>query len=144
MSINSIIPGPVPPYSNPSIEPQNFEPSRFEISAVALGASTTITTSVAHNYVIGQLVRLLIPEAYGSYQLNKLSGYVISTPASNQVTIDLNSSLNVNAFIASPTYGPTPPQIVAIGDINSGIQSSTGLSVPVTTIPGSFRNISPQ
>lgn len=134
---------PTPAYNNVPIAPQNFKPSRFFITAIALGSTTTITTSVPNNYVIGQLVRLLISPFYGSSQLNEQTGYVISIPAPNQITIDLNSQL-VNPFIPSPPFGPTPPQVVAIGDSNSGLISSTGRSLPTTTIPGSFQNISPQ
>lgn len=134
---------PTPAYNNLPINAQNYKPSRFEISAISLGETTLVTTSVSHNYVIGQLVRLLIQPTYGSYQLNEVSGYVISVPSATQVTLNIDST-NVNPFIASPTYGPTPPQIVAVGDINSGVISSTGRSIPTTAIPGSFQNISPQ
>lgn len=142
MATNSAFPGPTPPYSNPPIEPENFKPSRFEISALTLGTNTTVTTSTTHNYVIGQLIRFLIPEPYGSYQLNQLTGYVVSLPSTTQVTVALNSAQNVNPFVPSPTYSLNSPQIVAVGDINSGIQSATGLSISTTTIPGSFQNIS--
>jgi hypothetical protein len=134
---------PTPAYNNPPIQPQNFAPSRFVISDIALGPTTTVTTSVKHNYVIGQLVRLLIPQSYGSYQLNEVLGYVTSIPAIDEVVLDIDSK-GVNAFIPSPPYGPTPPQIVAVGDENSGVISTTGRSIPTTTIPGSFQNISPQ
>jgi hypothetical protein len=134
---------PTPAYNNPPIQPQNFQPSRFVISDISLGPTTTITTAVAHNYVIGQLTRILLQPTYGAYQLNEQTGYVIDIPSATQVTLDLNSQ-NTNPFIPSPAYGPTLPQIVAIGDQNSGIISTTGRSVSTTTIPGSFANISPQ
>ena len=134
---------PYADYSNPPINPQYYEPSQFTISDIALGVTTTVTTSVNHNYVIGQLVRLLIPEFYGSYQLNEQLGYVLSIPSADEVNIAINSTQS-NPFVPSPSYGPTPPQIVAVGDINTGLISSTGRSVPSTAIPGSFINISPE
>lgn len=134
---------PKPAYNNPPIEPENFKPSRFVVSNITLGPTTTITTSVDHNYVLGQLVRLIISPFYGSYQLNETESYVTSIPSATQVVLDLNSTVS-DAFIASPTYGPTPPQILAIGDKNNGLISSTGRSLPSTAIPGSFQNISPQ
>lgn len=133
---------PTPAYNNPPINPQYFEPSKFVISNITLGLTTLVTTSVDHNYVIGQLVRLLIQPTYGSYQLNEVLGYVIAIPTANQVTLDINSK-SANPFIASPSYGPTPPQIVTVGDSKSGLISSTGRSLPSTTIPGAFQNISP-
>lgn len=146
MSQNTVISGPVPPYSNPPIQPQFFQPSRFVISALTLGQTTTITTSVDHNYVIGQQVRLLIPSKHGSTSLNEQSGIVLSIPASNQVILDINSN-GADPFIATPTFMPfqqqTPSQIIAIGDYNTGLISMSGRSLPTTTIPGSFINISP-
>jgi hypothetical protein len=134
---------PTPAYNNPPINPQYYMPSRFVISGISLGPTTTVTTSENHNYVIGQLVRLLIQPPYGSYQLNEIMGYVFSIPSPNQIVLDINST-GVNAFIPSPSYGPTLPQVVAVGDSNSGVISMTGRTVPSTAIPGSFQNISPQ
>ena len=141
--------GPIAPQRNPPIEPENFQPSEFEITAITLGPTTTVTTAtspfgVVNNYVIGQLVRFLIPPAYGTIQLNNQTGYVISLPGVNQVTVDINTNINYNAFIASPTYGPTKPQLIPVGDGNSGSINSQGRINNGTYIPGSFINISPQ
>jgi len=134
---------PHPAYYNLPIRADYFKPSRFVISGIQLGPTTIITTSLPHNYVIGQLIRLIIPPFYGSYQLNEKEAYVISIPSTTEVTLDLNS-VGVSAFISSPTYGPTSPQILAIGDSSSGLISTTGRSLPTTAIAGSFQNISPQ
>lgn len=139
-------PGPIAPESNPPINPQYFQPSDFYISALTLGATTTVTTSVDHNYVIGQNVRLLIPSTYGASGLSGQQGLVISIPAADQVVVTINSQ-GISPFVASPLYGPTPPQIIAIGDQNSGEISlngrTTDSSITGPTIPGTFINISP-
>jgi hypothetical protein len=132
--------GPIPPYNNPNIEPQNFEPSRFVISSMTLGYTTLITTSVNHNYVIGNLCRLLIPKGYGCNQLNESQGYVSSIPNPNQVVLQINSN-GINAFIAASLR--QQPQILAIGDINQGSTNANGRKSTGTFIPGSFINISP-
>jgi len=137
---NAIV-GPIPPYSNVPINAQYFQPSVFVISAIGLGITTTITTTVNHNYVVGQEIRLNIPESFGASQLNQQTGIVLSIPAANQVIVNINSSANVNPFTSSSAT--TLPQIVAVGDINNGIISTTGRSVPSTNIPGAFINISP-
>lgn len=145
----TVISYPIPPYSNVPIQAQYFQPSRFVISAVSLGINTTFTTTANLNYVIGQQVRILIPSSFGCTQLNETQGYVLSIPSANQVVVSINSSVNVDPFIASSITSPSSPQILAIGDINSGYTSSTGRSVPTingntnTQIPGSFINISP-
>lgn len=146
MTLNTVITGPFPPFSNPPIMPQYFQPSQFVITAVSLGVVTTITTSVNHNYVLGQQVRLLFPSKYGCSKLNEKTGFVISIPTTNSVVIDTNS-VGTDPFIPSPIFLPnqskTLPQIVAIGDINSGIIATTGRVNSTTNIPGSFINISP-
>jgi hypothetical protein len=134
------ITGPIPPYSNPPINPQFYQPSRFQIENVTLGQYTVVTATENMNYVIGQLVRLLIPQGYGCRQLNEAKGYVVSIPAADQVILDINSE-GGNPFIsASSTF---IPQILAIGDINTGYQAQTPNNVPVVSIPGAFINISP-
>ncbi len=136
--------GPIPPYQNVQIEPQFYKPRQFFISGIALGPTTTITTTADMDYVIGQLIRLLIPNLYGSRGLNGQTGYVIDIPASNQVTVDINSN-GMDQFIDA--MQPTQAQIVPVGDVNNGLISNTGRALPIRTIPnipGSFQNISPQ
>lgn len=136
------IQGPVPPYSNVNIAPQNYQPNVFVISAIMLGVTTTVTTTNDLNYTIGQTVRLIIPPENGCRQLNGISGNVISIPAANQVQIDINSSQNVDPFIA--TANPREnPQIVAIGDVNNGFINANGSKNQTTFIQGSFINVSP-
>jgi len=139
---SSTYPGPTAPYNNPAITPQYYKPSRFVISDITLGKTTTVTTSTAHNYVVGQLVRLLVPNPYGAIDLNEQTGYVISIPSTTEVEIELDSSF-FNVYINSPSYGPTSPQILAIGDINTPLPNASGRSNTQTTISGAFINISP-
>lgn len=140
MQAPPLITGPIPPYSNPPIEPGYFLPNIFFISAVELGITTIVTMTMNTTFVIGQLCRLLIPKANGCSQLNEQTGYVIAIPNPNQVQLTINSTM-ANAFVT--TLSGTQPQIVSVGDINSG-QVNTGRSNNLTFIPGSFINISPQ
>lgn len=134
--------GPIAPENNPPINPQYYQPSVFYISAIALGATTTVTTSINHNYVVGQNVRLTIPFFFGARQLSGQEGLVIAIPNPNEVIINIDST-NYDAFISSPTYFTTMPQIAAIGDQNSGVINNAGRSSTGTFIPGSFIDISP-
>lgn len=140
----SVLTYPIPAYQNLPIEPEFYQPSRFVISNISLGIKTLVTTSVNHNYVIGQECRLLIPSSFGCYQLNEVTGYVLSIPMSNQVELSINSLRNVDPFIASSDTYPSVAQIVAVGDLNSGQINSNGRIQNITYIPGSFINISPQ
>lgn len=143
---NTVISYPTPPYSNPPIQPEFYVPKKYVISDIALGPTTVVTTTVDHDYVIGQEVRLLIPNRYGSRLLNETTGIVLTIPTSNSVEINLNSN-GVDPFIPSPTFLPfeskTLAQIIGIGDVNSGVINATGRINTGTFIPGSFINISP-
>ena len=140
MSNNYFI-GPTPPYNNPPINAQYYLPNVFVIAGVQLGVTTTVTATLPMNYVIGQLVRLLIPFSFGCRQLNEVTGYVISTPSPTQVVLNIDSSQNVDQFVASNAF--TQAQIVAVGDINTGQVNDHGRWHQKTFIPGSFINISP-
>lgn len=146
MSFNTVISYPIPAFQNLPIQPQFYRPRNFVISAIALGVLTTVTTTTNLDYVIGQLVRLIIPPRYGSRGLNERVGYVVVVSAPNEVIIDLDSN-GVDPFIPTPVLFPndskTKPQILPVGDINNGFINNTGRKNQGTFIPGSFINISP-
>lgn len=139
----TVISYPIPAYQNVPIHAEYYLPSRFVISGITLGTTTTVTATENMNYVVGQEIRLLIPMSFGSYQLNSLTGFILSLPSSNQVEVSIDSSKNVNAFTASSNPIESA-QIVAIGDVNTGVTNSQGRLNNGTFIPGSFINISPQ
>ena len=85
-------------------------------------------------------MRLLIPSSFGSYQLNERTGFILSIHSSTQFELDINTTVNVDAFILSSAT--TVAQCVALGDVNSG-QTNLGRTGNLTYVPGSFINISP-
>lgn len=137
----TVISYPIPAYSNVPIQPQFYKPRQNFISNVSLGTTTRITTIQDVNYVIGQLVRLIIPPTFGCRQLNEAQGYVLSIPSSNQIVLSIDSSQNVDPFVSSSAT--TQPQVLPIGDINTGATNNQGRSNNSTFIPGSFINVSP-
>jgi hypothetical protein len=141
MVINTVITPPVPPYQNLPIERRFYLPRRFVITAIALGLTTLVTTNFNNEYRIGQNVRFIIPNGFGTRQLNEQTGYVISLPALNQVEVEIDS-LPFDPFIASANT--TQAQILAIGDVNTGYINPFGRFTPFTSIPGAFINISPR
>lgn len=136
----SFPPGPKAAYQNVPIMAQYYQPSRFVISAVTLGTTTTITTTQNVNYLIGQQVRLIIPPTFGCRQLNEQQGLVLSLPNPNQVVVSINSN-NFDPYIASSAT--TQAQIIAVGDVNSGQTNANGPYFQNLDIPASFINISP-
>lgn len=120
--------------------PALYVPGTSVISAITLGTTTTVVTTAPHNFVVGQEVAFRIPSipgvsppAWGPTELNSLPnvlipgspiyGYVISVTNSTTVVVNINSTgftaFNVNyPFLSFP--GRTSPQIVAVGDVNTG------------------------
>jgi Ubiquitin-activating enzyme E1 FCCH domain len=120
--------------------PYLYFPGVSFISAITLGTTTTIDTTDAHNFVVGQEVAFRIPNQWGTVELNSLPntlvpgspvyGYVIAVTDYNTVVVNINSSamtaFNVNQTVAS-VPGLSYPQIVAVGDVNTGgVQLSSG------------------
>jgi hypothetical protein len=137
--------GPIALYNNVPIQSQFYVPSQFFISAISLGQTTTITTTVNHNYVMGQECRLLIPMTNGTIQLNQQTGFVISIPNPNQVVLNIVSQGDTPF---NSTTLSIQPQITAIGNINTGVINNpiniiNGIVQTGTSIPGSFINVSP-
>lgn len=92
------------------------------------------------NFVIGQEIRLIIPPLCGSRKLNGLTGFIISIPSANQIIINLNS-IGSDQFKSVSTG--SQPQILPLGDINNGYIKNNGQGYIYPTIPGAFKNISP-
>lgn len=137
---NSVISYPAPAYQNLPIQPYFYQPSRFEISAIGFGSSvTTVTTTVDNNYVVGQQIRFNIPTDCGSRQLNDVTGYVVEILSATQFAVSVPSS-GFTPF--KNPIGRDEPQVVAIGDVNSGVVNNSGSSPVGLYIPGSFRDIS--
>ncbi len=142
LASGTVISYPIPAYQNVPIQDYFYKPGRFVITAINLGVFTTITTTLNMNYVIGQQVRLLIPAECGSYQLNETNSFVVEILTDNQVILELDSSKNVDPFIQA--QGICKPQILAIGDVNTGSTNYQGNLWNYTTIPGTFKDISPR
>lgn len=120
--------------------PALYVPGTAVISAITLGATTTVVTTAPHNFVVGQEVAFRIPSipgvlppAWGTTELNSLPnvlipgspiyGYVVSVTNSTTVVVNIDSTTytafnNNFPFLSFP--GRTPPQIVAVGDVNTG------------------------
>lgn len=138
----TVISYPIPAFQNLPIDSQFYVPSRFVITDLTLGLTTTVTVNSILNFAIGQKVRLIIPPGYGSRQLNERQGIALSFPTTTSVELDIDSSRNVDQFIAAAIS--QTPQLLPIGEVNTGVQNQTGRTNQQTFIPGSFINISPE
>lgn len=120
--------------------PYLYFPGQAVVSSITTGATTTIDTTSAHNFVVGQEVAFRVPSTWGTTQLNSLPnsstpgspiyGYVVSVTDYNTVVVNINSS-SFTAFNSNQTFAGTPgrtfAQILAVGDVNTGgVQISSG------------------
>lgn len=120
--------------------PYLYAPGVNVITAITTGTTTTIDTTSAHNFVVGQEVAFRVPTTWGTTELNSLPnnivpgspiyGYVVSVTDYNTVVVNINST-NYTAFNSNQTFastsGRTFAQIVAVGDVNTGgVQISAG------------------
>jgi len=138
---DTVISYPIPAYANVPIHPEYYKPRFWFISTIARGRTTTVTTTQNQDFVVGQLVRFIIPASFGIRQLNEQKGYVLSIISPTQVVVDIDSTF-MDAFTSSSAT--TQPQILPIGDVGNGQINATGRNNTATYIPGSFINISPQ
>ncbi len=117
--------------------PYLYFPGVTVISAITLGTTTTIDTTSAHNFVVGQEVAFRIPAGstynWGTTELNSLPntlvpgspvyGYVISVTDYNTIVVNIDSSA-YTAFNSNPTVASVPglnwAQVLAVGDVNTG------------------------
>ena len=130
--------------------PWNYLPGVNFISAITTGTTTTITTTSNHNFVVGQEIAFRIPSTWGTTQLNSLPnnstpgspvyGYVTSLTSNTVFVCSINSTgytaFNSNPTVAQTVAGLTPPQVLAVGDINSGgVPYSGGALYPSPVFP---------
>lgn len=113
--------------------PYLYAPGVNVITAITTGTTTTIDTTSAHNFVVGQEVAFRIPSSWGTTQLNSLPnttipgspiyGFVVSVTDYNTVVVNINST-SFTAFNSNQTFASAPglsfAQIVAVGDVNTG------------------------
>ena len=122
-----------------------YTPNIVDIQSITQEMYPLVTTADDLSFVIGQQVQFFIPPEWGMRQLDKQTGYVISLPASNEFTVNIDTS-NYDAFVT-----PSPPefvvidpaQVAGIGDANTGSSSPGGIPPNPNTIPGAYQNQSP-
>lgn len=122
-----------------------YSPHIVDIASISQSNSALVTTSIDHTFVIGQEVQFFIPPQYGMRQLNTLKGYIITIPATNEFTVNIDTTF-FDAFVI-PTHPAIividPAQVAGIGDQNTGTLSPGGIPYYPNTIPGAYQNQPP-
>lgn len=75
-------------------------PSTTFVTAITQAANAVVTTSTAHNYVVGQLLNLVVPSSFGMSEASNKTARVVAV-ATYSVTLDLDST-SFSAFAFPP------------------------------------------
>lgn len=133
-----------------------YLPEDNVITAITLGTTTTIQTAMYHNFEVGQEVAFRIPSQWGTTQLNSLPnntvpgspiyGYVVSITDNWTFVVNINSSSYTaftTAIAVASVPGLTFPQVLAVGDVNTGgnIITSTSSLYPPPRFPTSSNRV---
>ncbi|MBE3085568.1 MAG: hypothetical protein IMZ64_05050 [Bacteroidetes bacterium] len=109
---------------NPRLYPRN----RY-ITSISLAAQAVIIMSVAHAYVVGEYVNIIVPTEFGMVQMhNKVAKITAVNYTTNSITVDVNST-GFTAF-AFPTSaiaanGVTFAQVVPVGEITYDLNDAS-------------------
>ena len=136
--------------------PALYFPEDNIVAAITTGTTTTIKTTMQHNYHIGQEVAFRVPNAWGTTGLNSLPntiipgspiyGYVVSI-TDFQTFVVSNNSTGFTAFNANQTVASVPglnyAQSVPVGDVNTGGFTITAGSPLYPSPQYSYGNPSP-
>lgn len=110
----------VPNNSNVYLPPVIQIPSALEITAITQANPMVITTSAntdqINNYIVGQLVRLTVPQTYGMYQANGLIGQITLVNGSN-FTLNIDSS-GFDPFVVPSGNVQQPASLAPSGSRN--------------------------
>lgn len=94
-----------------------FYPRRFTIINITQATQAVVTTSIPHNYTVGQLVRFSIPSVSGMVQLDQQTGTIVSITSPTIFVVNIDTSA-YTAF-TFPTVAQQPslfPQVVPVGE----------------------------
>lgn len=111
-----------PCYENPD---PIFQPAMRLISDITNANPAVVTTDIDHNYLDGEIVRLIVPVGFGMTQVNGKKGQItVLSPTTFSININ---TIGFDTFAASPTLptAHTCPQVIPVGEISSTLQGAT-------------------
>ena len=90
-----------------------FYPRQRYITAITKATNCVVTMSVTHNMSVGQVVRLIVPAAYGMIEANKLQGKITAiNTTTNTITLDIDTTTFTTFEFPTTTYGAFSPALV--------------------------------
>jgi hypothetical protein len=103
-----------------------FQPAMRLITAITNSAQALVTTSFAHQYRTGLIVRLDIPVACGMQEANTLTGSIIVvSPSMFLINIDTTLFDPFAIPVGVSPHVNTCAQVVPVGEINELLTEAT-------------------
>lgn len=102
-----------------------YQPAMRIVTAITNAFPAAVTTSFAHQYLTGTIIRLDIPPGYGMTQANQLFGDITVTGSTTfNISID---TTQFDTFITPVGFpdGYQNAQSVPIGELSSTLQAAT-------------------
>jgi hypothetical protein len=99
-----------------------FYPRRRVPTIITQAVNAVVTTSVQHDYTVGQQVRFKIPAAWGMIELNGLTGTIVAINpvvgvGNNTLTVDIDTTgFTPFAFPLTAAAPFTPAEIIPVGE----------------------------
>lgn len=98
-----------------------FYPRHRYITKITAAQQAVVTMSVTHGYKVGQVVRFVVPPAFGMSQINGLQGTITAinttTTTGNSITVDIDSSaFTAFAFPVTADVPFTPALVIPVGE----------------------------
>lgn len=110
-------------YANPD---PIFQRAMRLVSDITNADNAAVTTTFAHNYETGDIVRLLVPREYGMFEISQKVG-TVTVVDDTSFTIDIDSN-NFTPFTTPSNPSPfvrTCAHVVPVGEVNSKLTSAT-------------------
>ena len=100
------------------------------ITSLTNANPAVVTTSIDHDFLSGEIVRLVIPKGFGMFQANKRKGSIVVT-GTDTFEIDIDTTL----FDSFTVPGSSPDdlqcaQVIPVGEINETLAAATQNVLP--------------
>ena len=112
-------------YSNQS---PTFQPAMRLIQSITKANPALVTTTFDHDYITGEIVRLVIPSEYGMIQADQKIG-TITVTSSTMFSIDIDTT-SYDEFVDPGVSVEQCAQVIPVGEINSTLRAAVKNVLP--------------
>jgi hypothetical protein len=107
-----------------------YQPAMRIIASISNANPAVVTTTFAHQYLTGTIVRLNFPPGYGMEQANQLTGEIVVT-GSTTFSINIDTTF-FDPFMIPATFPDDTQyaQVVPIGENSLTLRAATVNSLP--------------